>query len=112
MTQSPDTNQPITAQVTGLTQHLVQIVFKDKFTVQLEPGDPANGVTYVLCVCLQEEPDFPVDLENCITLDELEDDHSDDKGKPMGSGESWKNPNFNVLKIQCLNEIFHQVFNT
>ncbi|XP_039976052.1 matrin 3-like 1.1 isoform X2 [Xiphias gladius] len=27
----------------------------------------------------QEDPDFPADLENCITLDELEEDQSDDQ---------------------------------
>lgn len=28
------------------------------------------------------QEDFPVDLENCITLDELEEDDSDDQGIP------------------------------
>nr|XP_046261502.1 matrin 3-like 1.1 isoform X2 [Scatophagus argus] len=31
----------------------------------------------------QEEPDFPVDLENCITLDELEEDQFDDKDEAL-----------------------------
>ncbi|XP_070819309.1 enolase-phosphatase E1-like [Chaetodon trifascialis] len=31
----------------------------------------------------KEEPDFPVDLENCITLDELEEDQSDDQGEEV-----------------------------
>lgn len=26
------------------------------------------------------QEDFPIDLENCITLDELEEDDSDDQG--------------------------------
>ena len=34
------------------------------------------------CVVVQEGPHFPVDLENCITLDELEEEEeqSDDSG--------------------------------
>lgn len=31
--------------------------------------------------CEEEESDFPIDLENCITLDELGEDSSDEQGK-------------------------------
>uniref|UniRef100_A0A3Q1IX49 RRM domain-containing protein n=1 Tax=Anabas testudineus TaxID=64144 RepID=A0A3Q1IX49_ANATE len=33
----------------------------------------------------EEELDFPVDLENCITLDELEDEQSDNQGEDFGA---------------------------
>lgn len=38
----------------------------------------------VPCAVCQDKPDFPVGLENCVTLDELEEDQCDDDGKPQG----------------------------
>ena len=36
-----------------------------------------------MCVSLvptQEDPEFPESLENCITLDELDEEHSEEEG--------------------------------
>lgn len=47
------------------------------------------------------QEDFPIDLENCITLDELEEELSDDQGKPRGIGKSWKSLKLCKFKAFC-----------
>lgn len=42
-----------------------------------------------MCCCPQNKPGFPVGLENCITLDELEEDQCDDNGKLRGLDGAW-----------------------
>ncbi|GLD70547.1 matrin-3-like protein [Lates japonicus] len=51
----------------------------------------------------EEESDFPVDLENCITLDELEEDQSDDQ-EPRDEPES---PSTRVVYFSNLPERFY-----
>ncbi|XP_078145430.1 matrin 3-like 1.1 isoform X2 [Centroberyx gerrardi] len=53
----------------------------------------------------EEEPDFPVDLENCITLDELEEDESDDQdGKDR---DEPKSPSSRVIYLRNLPRRFY-----
>ncbi|XP_076595792.1 uncharacterized protein LOC143326154 [Chaetodon auriga] len=48
----------------------------------------------------KEEPDFPVDLENCITLDELEEDQSDDQDEEVQA--EHKSPSTRVVYFKNL----------
>ncbi|XP_042349521.1 neurofilament medium polypeptide-like [Plectropomus leopardus] len=48
----------------------------------------------------QEEPDFPVDLENCITLDELGDNQSDNQDEEVK--EKHKSSSFRVVYFDHL----------
>uniref|UniRef100_A0A8C4GM44 RRM domain-containing protein n=1 Tax=Dicentrarchus labrax TaxID=13489 RepID=A0A8C4GM44_DICLA len=58
---------------------------------------------YTLFLPSKEEPGFPVDLENCITLDELEEEQSEDPdevGDGDGPGESTRVVYFRNLPLR------------